>query len=531
MGIYINPGNSGFAEINDADYIDKTLLIEQVNRTIGTRDKLTCISRPRRFGKSYAARMLAAYYDCSCDSHALFDDKLIAAREDYDLHLNRYNIIYLDISGFISDAKRNHEPLLNVPNKIVDALKRELTALDPEAAAGDDASFNNILIRIAEKEGGKRFIFIIDEWDSMIREAREDDAAQESYLYLLRSWFKNANFTPRAVAAAYMTGILPIKKDSSQSAISDFNEYTMLDPGPFADFYGFTEEEVRRICSEKGVSFEKAKEWYDGYTVGPIPSLYNPYSVMKAAQNQKFQSYWKKTSAAEALMTYIDMDQDGLQKDVAALISGQSIEVDTDSFQNDFESFTCKDDVLTLLIHLGYLTYAEEEDAGFATIPNEEIRVEFRKILRKTKHRQLIELVRKSDQLLQDTLAGNSQAVAKAVQEVHESAFAPTFYNEEQALRYTVKMAYISCVDQYAKVEELPSGHGIADTVFLPKKRSSLPALVIELKWDKSAEGAIRQLKDRNYQNIPFRLGDRVLLIGINYDRKTKKHTCSIESL
>ena len=299
---------------------------------------------------------------------------------------------------------------------------------------------------------------------------------------------------------------------------------------------GFTEEEVKRICEEKNKDFEKMKLWYDGYTVGEKHSIYNPYSVMHAVNSGKFKSYWKKTSAAETLMTYIDMDQDDLQDTIARLIAGESVIVDTDSFQNDVETFTCKDDVLTLLAHLGYLTYEEEPDSydddtvvGLVKIPNEEVRSEFDKILRKAKHKSLIELVKKSDKLLQDTLDGKSDAVAKAIADVHDSEYAPTYYSNEQSLRYVVKMAYISCVDQYAKVEELPSGHGIADVVFLPRRRSTLPAMIVELKWNKDAEGAIKQIKDRNYPKILTNYGGQIVLVGINYDEDTKTHTCVIE--
>jgi hypothetical protein len=333
-----------------------------------------------------------------------------------------------------------------------------------------------------------------------------------------------------------MTGILPIKKDGSQSAISDFEEYSVLEPGDFAGYVGFTEEEVKRICEEKNKDFEKMKFWYDGYTFGEKHSIYNPYSVMHAAGSGKFRSYWKKTSAAETLMTYIDMDQDGLQDTIARLIAGESVVVDTDSFQNDVESFACKDDVLTLLTHLGYLTYEEEPESydgdevtGLVRIPNEEVRSEFDKILRKAKHRSLIELVRKSDQLLKDTLEGKSEAIAKAIADVHDSEYAPTYYSNEQSLRYVVKMAYISCVDQYAKVEELPSGHGLADVVFLPKRRSTYPAMIVELKWNQEAEGAVKQIKERNYPKVLTNYGGRIVLVGINYDEETKNHTCVIE--
>ncbi len=374
---------------------------------------------------------------------------------------------------------------------------------------------------------------IIDEWDAPIRETPE---IEEDYLRFLRTLFKSSATTSKIFAAAYMTGILPIKKGGSEPAISDFEEYSVLEPGEFAGFVGFTEEEVKRICEERNADFEKMKLWYDGYTVGERRSIYNPYSVMHAASSGKYRSYWKKTSVAETLMTYIDMDQDDLQDAIVRLIAGESVPVDTDSFQNDVETFTCKDDVLTLLAHLGYLTYEEEPDSydddtvvGLLRNPNEEVRSEFDKILRKARHRSLIELVKRSDRLLQDTLDGKSDTVAKAIADVHDSEYAPTYYNNEQSLRYVVKMAYISCVDQYAKVEELPSGHGIADVVFLPRRRSTLPAMIVELKWNKNAQGAIKQIKDKNYPKLLTNYGGRIVLVGVNYDEDTKAHSCVIE--
>ena len=536
MGTYLNPGNAGFAEIIRSEYIDKTGLIGLINATIGTKKKLTCISRPRRFGKSYAAQMLCAYYDMTCDSASLFSGYSISEDAGFKTYLNRYHVLSLDVSGFLSDAKKNKVPPGDVPAAIDAAILDEVRTLYP--ALKKTKSLNACLLELVRMTGTK-IVFIIDEWDSVIREAKDDEKAQESYLNLLRGWFKNNNFTPEAVAAAYMTGILPIKKDGTQSAISDFEEYSMLEPRGFAQYTGFTEEEVRKECEKLGKNFQRMKKWYDGYTVGECTSVYNPYSVMQAIGTGKYKSFWKKTSAAETLMTYIDMDLDGLQDDVARLIAGESIVADTDSFRNDVETFTCKDDVLTLLVHLGYLTYEEVSDSydgeededltGLVRIPNEEIRTEFEKILRKGRHESLIALVRKSDRLLQETIAGNQEAVAKAIQEVHDSEYAPTFYNDEQSLRYVVKMAYLSCVDQYAKVEELPSGHGIADIAFLPKRRSALPAMIIELKWNKSTGGAIRQIRENGYQAIFEKYSGKVILVGINYDKKTKKHACRIE--
>ncbi len=535
MGTYLNPGNSGFAEKLKTDYVDKTGLIGIVNRSINTNYKLICISRPRRFGKSYAAQMLCAYYDRSCDSHPLFDDLIIAKDENYNAYINHFNVISLDITSFVSGIKKYTEPSFqDIPDIIEKSIIKEITGMYPDIKNTD--SVNDCLLEYVSITGSK-IVFVIDEWDSVIREAKNDFAAQEKYLNLLRGWFKNNNFTPKVVAAAYITGILPIKKDGSQSAISDFQEYSMLDPSDFAEYVGFSEGEVLELCEKNGIDFSRMKKWYDGYTVGDYKSVYNPYSVMQTVKKKSFKSYWKKTTAAETLLTYIDMDEDGLQNDIARLISGESIQVDTDSFQNDVETFTGKDDVLTLLIHLGYLTYEEISDSyddtdgslvGFVHIPNEEVRSEFEKILRKAKHKSLIELVQKSDQLLKDTLECKEDAMARAIQEVHDSAYAPRYYNNEQSLRYVIKMAYISCVDQYAKIEELPSGHGMADVVFIPKRNADLPALIVELKWNKSAESALSQIDGRKYPAIFKGYGGDLVLVGISYDEKTKAHGCKI---
>ena len=537
MGLYLNPGNAGFAEVLKSKYIDKTMLISQINKTIGTKNKLTCISRPRRFGKSYAAQMLCAYYDCSVDSRDLFDGYNIANDDTYESNINKYNVISLDISGFVSECEQSGIPFINITEMITKALRDDICEIYPQLIEAN--SFSDCMLKLTELSG-KKIIFIIDEWDSIIREVK-DDEVQRRYLSLLRSWFKNNSFTPRVVAAAYMTGILPIKKDGSESAVSDFKEYSIMEPGGFAEFTGFTEPEVRKLCAEHDISFDIMKRWYDGYSVGKADSIYNPYSVMNAIESGVVKSYWKKTSAAETLISYIDMDEEGLQDDIALLVSGETIEVNTYSFQNDVENFSSKDDILTLLVHLGYLSYREEYDdyivesdyrpVGYARIPNEEVRLEFEQILRKAKHKRLIELIKTSDKLLEDTLAGKEESVVQAFERIRKMDNAPTFYNDEQALRYVIRFAYISCVDQYLKIEELPSGHGIADVVFIPKRISKLPAMVIELKWNKSAEAAMDQILESDYPQLLRDYCGEIVLVGINYDTKSKKHECKITKL
>ena len=524
-GQYVNPGNSGFQVILNSEYVDKTGLIGQMNSRIDSSEGMVCISRPRRFGKSYAAKMLCAYYDSSCDSRELFDGRQISKTAGYADYINKYNVICFDVTGFLSDIVQRHGAVREVTDLIPNAIQKDLVALYPYLAS--ELTLADCLLQCVSKEG-KKFVFIIDEWDAVIREARDEPETQKAYLNLLRGWFKNISFTPKVVAAAYLTGILPIKKDGSQSAISDFIEYPILYPDGFAEYTGFTAGEVQGLCDRHHLNFEEFRAWYDGYEFPDCGPIYNPYSVMRAVRDGKCRSYWQRTSAAESLLTYINMDFEGLQELVARLIAGEEIEVDVDGFENDFESFKSKDDVLTLLIHLGYLTYQEDEKT--VRIPNEEVRIEFHKILKGTNaSAKWIWLIQKSRQLIEDTIAGDGRKVAEAILAVRDTQYAPTFYNDEQSLRYVVKFAYVAAIDQYMKVEELPSGHGIADIAYIPKKRSPLPALLVELKWNKSAEGAIGQIKDRNYPAVIREYEGAVVLVGINYDPETKEHSCEIE--
>ena len=522
MGNYLNPGNSGFRGIRNDIYIDKSGLIGLVNQTIDTPRCLTCISRPRRFGKSFAAQMMCAYYDKTCDSAGLFDDLKIAGDKGYREHLNRYDVVYLDMTEVIGGASVE-EVVPYIQRNVI----RELTEQYPDMkrAEGFAATMAN-----AAKAAGNKLVMIIDEWDAPIREAQGRPGLQRKYLEFLRSLFKNSGMTSKIFAAVYMTGILPVKKDGSQSAISDFTEYPILNPGAFAEYTGFTEEDVQKLCSKYGMSFEDTKKWYDGYDFSEIGAAYNPYSVMCAVRSREFQSYWRKTSAAESLMTYINMDFEGMQEVVLRLIAGEEIEVDTEGFENDFETFRSRDDVMTLLIHLGYLTWDRKEKV--ARIPNEEIKAEFRKVLKgENVNRRWLEMIRHSQKLLESTIAGDSGTVVKAIEAIRQAQYAPTFYNNEQALRYVIKFAYIAAIDQYLKVEELPSGKGVADVVYLPKRKSMLPAMIVELKWDKSSEGAIGQIKRRNYPVVLQDYGGEIVMVGIGYNPKTKVHTCEIERI
>ena len=297
MGNYLNIGNAGFAAVRKGIYIDKTGMISFINGILGTKDKLICISRPRRFGKSIAAQMLCAYYDKSCDSRELFEGLEISGDASFERYLNRYDVIYLDITEFTSDAFVKGEMqnvVVNLERKIID----ELSAAYPDVDRQDDLP--NMLYDIAEATGHK-FIFIIDEWDALFRESKTDELLQESYIRLLRGLFKNSGKTDRMIEAAYMTGILPIKKYGTQSAMTDFKEYTMIQPEPLEEFVGFTEQEVRGLCAGPGLAFEDIRKWYDGYVLGNDMHIYSPKSVMEAIQRKRIGNYWTQSETYESL--------------------------------------------------------------------------------------------------------------------------------------------------------------------------------------------------------------------------------------
>lgn len=528
MGRYVNPDNEGFAGIVRGKYVDKTGLIRIFDSTLDVADeKLVMVSRPRRFGKSYAAQAIAAFYSCGCDSRGLFEGLDVAAREGWDEHLNQYNVVKIDMTEVIK--ANGVSGLERTLNSLILPELREVTADAGCRAAGEGDSLTSALWDVADATG-RKFVFVIDEWDAPYRLAKDDVAAQVAYAEWLRALFKGLNFTPHVVAGAYMTGILPIKKYSHQSAVSDFREYTMVAPGAYAPYVGFTEGEVEDLCAEYGMDLADVRRWYDGYDLldrGEECSVFAPYSLMRACKAHATGSYWPSTESFELLRGYIEMDFDGLQGDLVQAIGGTAIKVDPDGFQNDMVTITGKDDVLTLLIHLGYLSY--DARTRTAHVPNEEVRLELARTVRGSRHPKLVALMRESAQLLEDIVAMDEAAVARGFARVHERDTTPLFYNNEQALRAVVKSALVAAVDGYARIEELPGGKGFADVVYLPARGSMRPAIVVELKWDRPVDEALEQPKRRRYAEALDGLDVPVLLVGVTYDTKTKEHICRIE--
>lgn len=518
MRLYLNPGNLEFTRARSENiYVDKSELIHYTNDRVNKEMRFMCISRPRRFGKSMAANMLTAYYSRGCDSRELFSGLRIEKDMSFETHLNRHDVIRLDVQRFLFKELDLDFFIDKMQAAVLEELKAEFGDCIEEGICELPEALNRIYMLT-----GRRFIFIIDEWDCVFRLAKEKTEIQRRYLDFLRWIFKGAEY----VELVYMTGILPIRKYGNHSALNIFREYSMLNPGHIARYFGFTEAEVEELCTEYGIDFHETKEWYDGYLLGGM-HIYNPLSVVELMDNMEFQSYWTGTETYEALKVYIDMNLDGLKEAVVDMIGNGRCKIDTTTAQNDMTTFRTKDDVLTLLIHLGYLTYDRQKKETF--IPNREIAWEFMRSVKTGGWDGLVQSLARSQELLRDTWEMNGKAVADGISKIHDETSSILKYHDENSLKCTVLMAYYSAQAYYLPpVLEQPSGRGFADVVYLPGRGVDRPALVVELKWKGTAMGAVSQIKNRQYASwIEEYTGD-ILLVGINYDGK-KEHDCQIE--
>ena len=526
MGRFVNPDNSAFqVALNSKIYIDKTGLLNYTNEVLDTNEAFICNSRPRRFGKSITANMLTAYYSKGCNSEKMFSELEISKSHDFKKHLNQYDVIHMDIQWCIEPAG-SPEYVISFLSKNIIA---ELNEIYPNILSKDITSLPDALSRI-NSSTKKKFIVIIDEWDILIRDESTNQKVQDEYIQFLRGMFKG-NEPTKYIHLAYLTGILPIKKIKTQSALNNFDEFTMLDAGVLAPYIGFTEEEVQSLCKQYHKDFNKVKQWYDGYLLEDY-QVYNPKAVVSVMTKGKFKSYWSETGTYEAIVPLINMDFDGLKTAIIEMLSGASAEVDISSFQNDMVSFANKDDVLTLLIHLGYFAYDQNNQTAF--VPNEEIRQELINATKRKKWNELMRFQQDSTTLLNATLDMDTDSVAKGIEKIHTQYASSIQYNDENSLSSVLTIAYLSAMQYYFKpIRELPTGRGFADFVFIPQIEyaKDYPALLVELKWNAKAQTAINQIREKNYPESILHYTGNIILVGINYNKKTKKHECIIEKL
>lgn len=524
MGRFVNPDSSAFqVALNSKIYVDKTGLIAYTNSVLDTTNAYICNSRPRRFGKSYAANMLAAYYSKGADSEKMFSEFEIGKDADFKKHLNKYDVIHIDVQWFLSNCDDADNIVKYITGAVLDELREVYPTILPVEVFGlPDA------LSIIKDKTGQKFIVIIDEWDVLIRDEAANKKAQEDYINFLRGMIKGTEPT-KYIQLAYLTGILPIKKEKTQSALNNFDEFSMLTAGSLAPYIGFTEEEVQELAEEYHQDFDEVKRWYDGYLLNDY-QVYNPRAVVSVMLRGEFKSYWSETASYDAIVPLINMNYDGLKTAIIEMISGAEVKVNTSTFKNDTINIRSKDDVLTYMVHLGYLGYNQKLKTAF--VPNEEIRQELTDAVESGKWNEMLGFQNASERLLDATLDMDGRAVAAQVEKIHNGYASAIQYNNENSLSSVLAIAYLSAMQYYFKpIRELPAGRGFADFVFIPKPeyRSSYPALIVELKWNRTAQAAVMQIKDKKYPSSILDYTGEILLVGINYDKDTKEHQCLIE--
>ena len=520
MGMYINTGNAGFRMSRNSEYVDKSGLIRAVNDILFTRNRFVCVSRCRRFGKSMAAEMLCAYYDQSCDSRQLFSDLEIACDPLFEKHLNKYPVIRLDLTNFVSKYP-DHKDIINI---IDSDMRKDISKAYPDVPQEKGDDLMDLLLRVSHHHQ-EQFIFVIDEWDAICREFNDNSKTMNNYVAWLRRMFKSLDAAD-VFAGVYMTGILPIKKYKTESALNNFTEYSMVEPRRMSHYFGFTKDEVRVLADRHGMDFDELVKWYDGYQIGDEPSMFNPNSVMQAIDSGRCRSFWASTGAYEAVSSYVQMNYEGLKDDIIRMLSGERCDVNPTGFQNDMSIIRSKDDVLTVLIHLGYLSYDWQE--GMCYIPNMEVAGEMENAVKETDWTYVVKALNASKQLLRSTLQGDEEAVARGIDLAHDENTSILSYNNENSLSCVLSIAYFTARNDYIIHREYATGKGFADLVMLPRKNVQKPALVIELKYNRDSDTAINQIRRKQYPAKIAEYTGSIMLVGINYDKERKTHECRI---
>ena len=520
MGIYLNPSNDNYTATTRREiFVDKTMMISVLNQFIKTDNKYICVSRPRRFGKTIAGNMICAYYSKGCDSRSLFEPLKISKDESFESNLNRFNVIKIDVNSEYRNERDEENLLNNLQDKIVAEFSRQF----PDITFKEHESVADCILKVfdAKKE---QFVIIMDEYDVLVRENITSSLFTQ-YLNFLNGLFKSDTLRP-AIALAYLTGILPVIRDKVQSKLNNFEEYTILSAGKLAEFIGFTNDEVKELCQKYNANYTEIKRWYDGYSQKGI-ELYNPESVVKAIVNEEIANYWSKTSTYAVISDRIQENFEGMKDDVVRMLSGESVDVNVTRYMNTMTDFLTRSDAFTYLIHLGYLAYNRED--GTCRIPNRDVRQEwFNAIETNDEYKITNKIIQSSKELLSETLRGNDEAVARALDTSHILVTSNRSYNNEDALQSAIYLSFIYALNKNTVIKEATTGKGFADVVFIPYV-PDIPAMIIELKRNDSVETALNQIREKKYFASLEHYSDNLLFIGINYDEKQKTHTCRIE--
>ena len=477
MTLYLNtnkPLENYTRLVNTENFVDKSMIIEKTNKLINTTNNYLCITRPRRFGKSSVIDMLGAYYSKSFDSSFIFDNLKISEVHSYKNNLNKYNVVNISFNE-ITDNMKTYEEYIN---NIVNEIKKEVIS----KFNIEDVNENDSLKRVFQKSNQK-FIFLLDEWDYIFSNNLFEEN-QNNFLEFLRNLLKDQPY----VLFCYMTGVLPIKKYSSGSALNMFDEHTFLKDRQFGEFFGFTEKEVINLVDKNSeIKFEDLESWYNGYLTAKGIKIYNPRSVVKALQNDYCESYWTNTGEPRT-----------------------------------------KEEIYSAMIVLGFLSYYD----GYLKIPNKELMKEFEKALRDKSFGYVSQIIENSRNMLYATVNGDTNTVEKILHDIHNSEIPILQYNDENSLSCVLTLAYLSARDNYRIEREEKTGKGYADFTFHPRRRNDT-AFIVELKKDEDVDVAINQIKSKEYIETfkKENKNKKVLAVAICYNSKEKEHKCKIEEI
>ena len=509
--------NNSFTEAFNSDYfVDKTELISKINKLISTNSKFLCITRPRRFGKTINAMMLETYYSKNANFKHIFDKLKISDSESYLKHLNKHNVVYLQLNELPNVSTNvTYEDFINY---YINCLEKDLKCIWPEI--NFEGRISNMLQQVFS-ETGEGFIFIIDEWDFIFNNNLFSREERDKYLLFLKDLLKDRPY----VELCYMTGVIPIAKYSTGSALNMFKEYTFLTDNIYYKYFGFTTEEVEYICNQQDkITMKDLKEWYDGYKIQNI-DIYNPRSVICALSDGICQSYWTNTGPMDEIMYFINNNVTDVKKDIITMISGEPVYIQLEGYGTENLSLETRDEILSAMVVYGLLTYHDET----LEIPNKELLLKFSRSLRDKNLQEISKLLSRSFDLLRATINQDTETMAEIIQYTHDIYTSIIKYNDENSLSCIITIAYISAIENYHIVREMPAGIGFADFIFYPKDKSK-PAFIIELKKNSTSEDALKQIFDKRYDLALKDYTGLKLAIGISYDSNLKKHSISIKT-
>ena len=389
-------------------FVDKSELIEKMNELVGTASQYVCITRPRRFGKTLNAMMLASYYSKNADFKALFDKLAISKSESYAEHLNKHNVVYMTFNSNVSDVKTYNEYIAFYKTRLL----RDLQDSYPDIIKFADDPLSDILQQVFEKTN-KGFIFILDEWDYIFNNNLLSDNDRKAFLEFLRDLLKDKPY----VELAYMTGVLPIAKYSSGSALNMFLEFNITNDYTYDKYFGFTNEEVEKLCGEQEqVSMDSLREWYNGYYTCNNLQIYNPRSVTTALRQGVCQSYWTNTGPMDEISYYIENNVEEIQNDIVQMASCIPVNIHLEGYGAEQINLNTRDEILSAMTVYGFLSYHDET----LTIPNKELRMKFDYALKNHQMGAISKLVLKSNQMLEATLKKDTETMEQLIQEAHD---------------------------------------------------------------------------------------------------------------